>query len=248
MPTLTRLHWMPERFLPPRTERADFDGWRLPLCTSSTIALANLDVQIVGLAQRYVQSGRTDGGARLTDALLARHSITSDVRDLAAADRITTELVSHTPADPTAWITRAHVTTTTHRFAETMQALALAMYHGAATEALAEEHADVLEACGHGPAALRLRLAHGTAHTEPQQMARIACLHVSMGKDQQARDAFGEALGRYTGPSPLPLSAILYNWGHALQHAGQRDRAVMAYRVVLAYVPAHARALRALTE
>ncbi|MGW1882532.1 hypothetical protein [Streptomyces sp. NPDC001970] len=232
----------------PQTERPDFDGWRLPLCTSSTIALANLDAQIVGLAQHYAQSGRTDVGARLTNALLARHSTTSDVRDLTAADRITTELIGRTPADPTAWITRAHVTTTTHRFAETVQALALATHHGAATEAVAEERADVLEACGHGPTALRLRLAHGSAHTQPQQMARIACLHVSMGNDEHARDAFGIALGRYTSPSPLPLTAILYNWGHALQHAGQHDRAVMAYRAVLAYVPAHARALRALTE
>jgi tetratricopeptide (TPR) repeat protein len=232
----------------PRTERADFDGWGLPLCTSSTIALANLDAQIVGLAQHYAQSGRTDVGARLTNGLLARHSIAFTARDLTAADRITAELVGRTPADPTAWITRAHVTTTTHRFAETMQALALATHHGAAAEAVTEERADVLEACGHGPAALRLRLAHGTAHTEPQQMARIACLHLSMGNDEQARDAFGEALRKYTNPSPLPLTAMLYNWGHALQHAGQHDGAIRAYRAVLAYLPTHAQALRALTE
>jgi tetratricopeptide (TPR) repeat protein len=234
--------------LTPRTERADFDGWCLPLCTSSTIALANLDAQTAGLAQHYAQSGRTDVGARLTNGLLARHSVTADPRDLTAADRITAELVSRTPADPTAWITRAHVTTTTHRFAETMQALALATHHDAAIEAVAEERADVLEACGRRPAALRLRLAHGTAPTEPQQIARIACLHVSMGNDEQARDAFGEALGRYTSPSPLPLAAMLYNWGHALQHAGQHDEAMTAYRAVLAYLPAHSRALRALTE
>ncbi|MGW0629209.1 SpoIIE family protein phosphatase [Streptomyces sp. NPDC002758] len=176
----------------PRTERTDFDGWCLPLCTSSTISLANLDAQTTGLAQHYAQSGRTDVGARLTNGLLARHSITAHPRDLTAADRITAELVGRTPADPIVWITRAHVTTTTHRFAETMQALALATHHGAATEAVTEEHADVLEACGRRPAALRLRLAHGT--TEPQQIARIACLHVSMGNDEQARDAFGEAL------------------------------------------------------
>ncbi|MER5914449.1 tetratricopeptide repeat protein [Streptomyces sp. NPDC001982] len=230
----------------PRTERTDFDGWRLPLCTSSTISLANLDAQTTGLAQHYAQSGRTDVGARLTNGLLARHSITAHPRDLTAADRITAELVGRTPADPTAWITRAHVTTTTHRFAETMQALALATHHGAATEAVTEEHADVLEACGRRPAALRLRLAHGT--TEPQQIARIACLHVSMGNDEQARDAFGEALRRYRIPSPLPLAAMLYNWGHALQHAGQHDEAMTAYRAVLAYVPAHSRALQALTE
>lgn len=239
---------MPERFLPPRPERAHLGGWPLPRCTSSTIALANLDAQIAGLAQHYAQSGHTAAGVRLTNALLARHSITSDACDLRAADRITAELVSHAPADPTAWLTRAHVATTTHRFAESTRALALATHHGAATEDLAEERADVLEACGRGRAALRLRLAHGTTHAEPQQMARIACLHVSMGNDQPARDAFGEALGRYTSPSPLPLAAILYNWGHALQHAGQHDPAVKAYRAVLAYLPTHARALRALTE
>ncbi|MEU5531656.1 tetratricopeptide repeat protein [Streptomyces sp. NPDC020362] len=234
--------------MPPRPERADLGGRPLPRCTSSTIALANLGhAQLVGLAQHYAQSGHTDVGVRLTNALLARHSITSDACDLMAADRITTELVSHAPADSTAWLTRAHVATTTHRFAESAQALALATHHGDATEDLAEERADVLEACGRGPAALRLRPAHGTTHVEPQQMARIACLHVSMGNDQQARDAFGEALGRYTSPSPLPLAAILYNWGHALQHAGQHDRAVTAYRAVLAYFPTHARALRALT-
>ncbi|GAX58132.1 hypothetical protein [Streptomyces olivochromogenes] len=232
----------------PRTERADLDGWCLPLCTSSSIALANLDAQTAGLAQHYTQFGRTDVGARLTNALLARHSITSDPWDLTAADRITAELVSRTSADPTAWITRAHVTTTTHRFAETMQALALAAHHGATTEALVEERADVLEACGHSPAALRLRLAQGTAPTEPQQMARIACLHVSMGNDEEARDAIGEALRRYAIPSPLPLTAMLYNWGHALQHAGQHEEAMTAYRAVLAYVPAHSRALRALSE
>jgi tetratricopeptide (TPR) repeat protein len=232
--------------LTPRTEHPYFNGWCLPLCTSSTIALANLDAQTAGLAQHYAQSGRTDVGARLTNGLLARHSITADPRDLTAADRITAELVSRTPADPTAWITRAHVTTTTHRFAETMQALALATQHGAATEAVAEEHADVLEACGRRPAALRLRLAHGTG--EPQQIARIACLYMSMGNDELARDAFGGALGRYTSPSPLPLAAMLYNWGHALQHAGQHDEAMTAYRVVLAYLPAHSRALRALNE
>ncbi|MFF1809538.1 hypothetical protein ACFVXW_10295 [Streptomyces sp. NPDC058251] len=232
----------------PRTERTDFDGWRVPLCTSSTIALANLDAQTAGLAERYAQSGRTDVGARLTNALLVRHSVTADPSDLTAADRITAELVDRTPADPTAWITRAHVTTTTHRFAETMRALALATQHGAATEAVAEEHADVLEACGRLPAALGLRLAHATAATEPQQMARIACLHVSMGNNEQARDAFGEALGRYTRPSPLPLAAMLYNWGHALQHAGHHDQAMAAYRAVLGYVPTHSRALRALTE
>lgn len=176
----------------PRTERADLDGWCLPLCTSSTIALANLDPQTAGLAQHYTQFGRTDVGARLTNALLARHSITSDPWDLTAADRITAELVSRTPAAPTAWITRAHVTTTTHRFAETMQVLALAAHHGATTEALVEERADVL--------------------------------------DEEARDAFGEALERYAIPSPLPLTAMLYNWGHALQHARQHDEAMTASR------------------
>ena len=164
----------------------------------------------------------------------------------ADADAVTAALVGGAPRDPTAWLTRAHVTTTDHRFPETLRALERAGSHGAAAEAVTEERADVLEAYGHRTAALGLRMVRGTDGAGPQQPARIACLYLSAGDDEPAAAAFGEALDRYADPSPFPPAAMVHNWAHALQHAGQQDRARAAYRVVLASAPTHARALRAL--
>ncbi|MBJ7905688.1 hypothetical protein IF655_20595 [Streptomyces sp. DSM 110735] len=220
----------------------------LPRCTSSTIALGNLDAQIAGLVQQYGQEASPDTGSRLIDGLLARHGVTADDRDLNAARRLAAELVERACDDSTSWIARARVDIATHHHDDAGQALARAVRLGVSPAAVSEEHADLLEARGRNAAALRIRLAERTGHTEPQQMARTACLHLRAGNEEQARELLGEALRTYTSPSPLPLASMLFNWGHTLQHQGQDEQAAKAYRTVTAYLPPHARARRALAE
>ena len=55
---------------------------RLPLCTSETITLSNLDLQLNNLRHWYAQTRRVDAGIQIVHGLLSRYSVSARDADL----------------------------------------------------------------------------------------------------------------------------------------------------------------------
>lgn len=218
----------------------------LPRCTSATITLANLDVQLDGLKDGYDRTAHVSYGIRLIHGLLGRYAVTGKHTDLVLAESLAGTLVARNPVAPDGWLAAADVDMVLHRFAQAEQALARASAQGAASELVREGHADLLEAWGDIAAALELRTTCHAIATSATGLSRIACCQLALGAQAAAQTAFGTALDTYRGASPLPLCSMLFNWGHTWQHQADYQRAEQAYQAVLRYLPGHLGACRAL--
>jgi len=221
---------------------------RLPLCTSETITLSNLDLQLSSLAHWYAQTRRADAGIQLMHGLLSRYSVSARDADLDDVEVLTYALVQQAPEDPRAWMARAEVSAMRHRPADAEQALLTASAIGAPPVEVGEVRADLMEAVGDHRAALDIRIANSGGLPPAQRLSRIACCQLALGAHQEAVATFASAIRHYAGASPLPLGSMLFNWGHTWEHVGDRGRAELAYHAVMRYLPSHVRAHSALVE
>ena len=80
---------------------------RLPLCTSETITLSNLDLQLSNLRHWYAQARRVDAGIQLVHGLLSRYSVSARDADLRHIEALTCALVEQAPEDPRTWMALA---------------------------------------------------------------------------------------------------------------------------------------------
>jgi hypothetical protein len=221
---------------------------RWPFCTSETITLSNLDLQLSNLRCWYAQTHRVDVGIQLAQGLLSRHSVSARDADLDDVDALTFALVDQAPADPRAWLARAEVSAMRHRQAAAAEQLLTAAANGGPSVDIAEIRADLLEAVGAHRAALDIRIAHSGGLPPAQRLSRIACCQLALGGRQEAVATFASAIRSYADASPLPIGSMLFNWGHTWEHVGDRGRAKLAYHAVIRYLPSHARAHGALAE
>jgi len=219
---------------------------RLPLCTSETITLSNLDLQLSSLGHWYAQTRRADAGIQLMHGLLSRYSVSARDADLDDVEVLTYALVQQAPEDPRAWMARAEVSAMRHRPADAGQALLTASANGAPPVEVAEVRADLLEAVGEHRAALDIRIANSGGLPPAQRLSRIACCQLALGAHYEAVATFASAIRVYADASPLPLGSMLFNWGHTWEHIGDRGRAELAYHAVIRYLPSHVRAHSAL--
>lgn len=218
----------------------------LPTCTSESLALTNLGVQITRWGADYARVSRPADAVALIDGLLNRHSVRADHTDLRLAESTARDFLARAPDDPDAWIASAILDTTLHRFSAAEDALARAERLGARASSLAEPRADMLEARGDAFNALALRLDLPTDASPADRLSRIACCQVALGDPEGAEASFASAVRSYRGPSPFALAAMLFNWGHAWQHRADYGRASEAFGFVLGYLPGHVRAWRSL--
>jgi hypothetical protein len=221
---------------------------RWPFCTSETITLSNLDLQLSGLRYRYAHTGRVDAGVQLAQGLLSRYSVSARDADLDDVEALAYALVDQAPADPRGWLAGAQVSAMRHRPAAAGEQLLTAAAHGGPLVDIAETHADLLEAVGAHRAALDIRIAHSGGLPPAQRLSRIACCQLALGARQEAVATFASAIRSYADASPLPIGSMLFNWGHTWEHVGDRGRAVLAYHAVIRYLPSHTRAHSALGE
>jgi len=221
---------------------------RLPLCTSETITLSNLDLQLSNLRHWYAQARRVDAGIQLVHGLLSRYSVSARDADLRHIEALTCALVEQAPEDPRTWMALAEVRAMRHRLADAGQALLTATANGAPPVEIAEIRADLLEAVGEHRAALEIRIANSGGLPPAQRLSRIACCQLALGAHHDAVAAFTSAIRTYADASPLPLGSMLFNWGHTWEHIGDRGRAALAYHAVIRYLPSHMRAHSALAE
>jgi tetratricopeptide (TPR) repeat protein len=227
--------------------RAEF-AVRWPLCTSETVTLSNLDLQLTNLRYRYAQTHRVDAGIQLAQGLLSRYSVSARDADLDDVEALTYALVDQAPADPLVWLARAEVSAMRHRLAAAGEQLLTAAAHGGPLVDIAEIRADLLEAVGDHRAALDIRIANSGGLPPAQRLSRIACCQLALGAHQEAVATFASAIRNYAEASPLPIGSMLFNWGHTWEHIGDRGRAELAYHAVIRYLPSHARAHSALGE
>jgi tetratricopeptide (TPR) repeat protein len=221
---------------------------RWPFCTSETITLSNLDLQLSNLRYWYAQTHRVDAGIQLAQGLLSHYSVSARDADLDDVEALTYALVDQAPADPRAWLARAEVSAMRHRLAAAGEQLLTAAAHGGPPVEVAEIRADLLEAVGDHRAALDIRIANSGGLPPAQRLSRIACCQLALGAHQEAVATFASAIRSYADASPLPIGSMLFNWGHTWEHIGDRGRAELAYHAVIRYLPSHARAHSALGE
>ena len=79
---------------------------RWPFCTSETITLSNLDLQLSNLRYWYAQTRRVDAGTQLVRGLLSRYSVSARDADLDDVEALTSALVDQAQEDPRAWLAR----------------------------------------------------------------------------------------------------------------------------------------------
>src|SRR4051794_37063164 len=111
---------------------------QLPLCTSETITLSNLDLQLSNLRHWYAETRRVDVGIQLVHGILSRHSVSARNADLGYIETLTHALVEQAPEDPRAWLAFAEVSAMLHRFLGVGEALVRAAAHGAPPVDVAE--------------------------------------------------------------------------------------------------------------
>jgi len=72
---------------------------RLPLCTSETITLSNLDLQLSSLGHWYAQTRRADAGIQLMHGLLSRYSVSARDADLDDVEVLTASAIGAPPVE-----------------------------------------------------------------------------------------------------------------------------------------------------
>ena len=87
----------------------------LPLCTSETITLSNLDLQLSNLRHWYAQTRRVDAGIQLVQGILSRYSVSARDADLQHVEALAQALVEQAPGEPRAWMALAEVSAMLHR-------------------------------------------------------------------------------------------------------------------------------------
>ena len=220
-----------------------------PLTTDGTIALANLQAQIDGLAARprRAASGRSGpvvaASALLVDLLLLRGRLLGRIADYERAGALAEALVLDVPDDGTARLARARTRAVFHRFPEALADLDAAGLRGAERTVLDGERAAILQAVGcHNDALVLLREAAGH-RADSTTLGALAVLQAERGQVTEAEELFTQARRLYRGVSPFPVAELDFRQGLMWLGTGDLPAARAWFDAAVHRVPAHAPAL-----
>jgi tetratricopeptide (TPR) repeat protein len=207
--------------------------------TSGRIALANLAASIESL-----ERGRC-GGARfrellaLSKLLFVRGDLLGRVTDHDRAELVATEAIALSPDSAGARYIRAQLAGRFHRFEEAKALLDQALAAGHAVHEIDAERAALLQATGGYPEALVLR--RRLAEDDPgiHTLGALASLLAEMGDWAAAESGYAAALDADEGPSPIPCSQLLFEWGVSAMRRGDLDRAEAILAELAAIMPGH---------
>jgi tetratricopeptide (TPR) repeat protein len=211
--------------------------------TSGDLALSNLSSQIDGL-ERIAALPPHDSSvqARLVPLLLLRGQLLGRIADYQRADELSRAVAEGNPGSVEARQLRASVDATLHRFADAEVGLRAAEKLGAQARQLEPARAAILEATGHGAAALPLRQRENATRPDLATRTALAVLSAELGDAATAARLFGEAQDAYHGASPFPLAFLYLQQGLVAERAGHLAQARDLFAAAIDRVPGFATA------
>lgn len=205
------------------------EGWRVnavPVTTSGTIALVNLDAQISGRQALACQGRLTVAEqAGLLELITLRGQILGRIADYEQVVAEAEQLVRDACAEPLAYLARARARATFHLFTQALDDLATAERLGIDPAQSDTERAPVLQALGCYDQAEALL--HQAVQRRPgfESFGALAGLHAERGDTASAEALFDVSRARYRGLSPFPLALLDLQRGRMWLKQGSLSRA-----------------------
>jgi len=201
--------------------------------TRGQIALANLSASIDSLERRRSAAASFEELLALSKLLFVRGDLLGRIADHDRAELMAVEAIALSLDSARTLYIRAQLAGRFHRFEEATQLLDYALAAGYAVHEVDAERAALLQARG--------RYSEALAEDDPgiHTLGALASLLAEMGEWAAAESRYTAALDADEGPSPIPCSQLLFEWGVSAMRRGELDRAEGIFAELAAIMPAH---------
>ena len=217
--------------------------------TDGTLALLNLGAQIDAL-EPEVRLGHATVETRvaLVELITLRGLIIGRIADYVRAEEIAEQLVRDAPGDARAFLARARMRATFHRFDDASVDIDRAVRLSLDAATANGERAAIFQAVGRYDEALALREEAVKRRASFENVAALVGLHAERGETQAAEQRYAESRSRYRGVSPFPLALLDFQLGHMWMSEGRLTDARRSFEAALRRLPAYAPAQGHLAE
>ena len=217
--------------------------------TDGTIALLNLEAQIEG---RQLEGALghfpVENQVALVDLIALRGLILGRVADFERAGEIAERLADATSASRAAFLVRARMRATFHRFTDALDDLEAALRLSLDPETANVERAAIFQALGRYDEALALREEAASRQPSFGTLGALAGFWAERGDTDAAECFYRDCRGRYRGVSPFPLALLDFQIGLMWMDHGQFDTARKWFDAARRRVPSYAAAQGHLAE
>jgi tetratricopeptide (TPR) repeat protein len=207
--------------------------------TSGRIAVANLSASISALERRRSGGASAEALLDLSRLLFVRGDLLGRIADHDRAELVATEAIALSPHGARTRYIRAQLAGRFHLFTEAFACLEQALAAGYPVREVEAERAALLQATGRYAEALALRRAHANDDPGIDTLGALASLLAEMGVCVEAERHYASALDADQGPSPIPCSQLLFEWGVNAMRRGDVDRAEATFSELAVIMPGH---------
>ena len=217
--------------------------------TDGMIALNNLEAQIEGQeSQATLDHSIVERQTTLIELIALRGLILGHVADYERAGEIAEQLARDASAGRAAFLARARMRATFHRFTDALDDLEAAERLSVDGEIVNAERAAIFQALGRYDEALAIREEAADRRASFETLGALAGLWAERGDTETAERLYYECRSRYRGVSPFPLALLDFQVGLMWMERSQFDEARMWFDAARRRVPAYAAAQGHLAE
>ena len=211
--------------------------------TDGAIALSNLQAQIAA-EERLASYGSLTVSQRaaIVELLIMRGQFLGRIVDYEHAEALSEQLVGDAPSDGRAFLTRAQVRATLHRFAAALADLTEAERLGVNSDRCAAVRATIFQASGRYDEALAIRQYLTQARPDIRSLGAEAAVRAERGEIDEAERLFVKAQQQYRDVSPFPVVWLYFQEGLMWMWEGELERARIAFEAACARLPGYAAA------
>src|SRR5215831_5286486 len=211
--------------------------------TDGAIALSNLQAQIAA-EERLASYGSLTVSQRaaIVELLIMRGQFLGRIVDYEHAEALSEQLVGDTPTDGRAFLSRAQVRATLHRFAEALADLDEAERLGVNSDRCAAVRATIFQASGRYDEALAIRQQLTQARPDIRSLGAEAAVRAERGEIDEAERLFVKAQQQYRDVSPFPVVWLYFQQGLMWMWEDNLERARVAFEAACARLPGYAAA------
>lgn len=216
-----------------------------PKTSSSLININNLDGEIAD-AEKHAAAGEERSRRALPALLIDRASFMGTLDDYDRADELSAKNVTLSPDDGSVHMTRAHVLSALHRFADALAEIDIALAHKQEPEEAARARATIFLATGRCAEAAPIWPAMPYA----TDMAGRAVMEQRLGHPELAETLFERARLEFRDVSPVRFAWMDFERARAFEREGDTVHARAYLEDALEVLPeyAHAAVHAALVE
>jgi tetratricopeptide (TPR) repeat protein len=162
--------------------------------------------------------------------------------DYEHAEALAEQLVEDAPSDGRAFLARAQVRATLHRFAAALADLAEAERLGVNSDRCAAVRATIFQASGRYDEALAIRQHLTQARPDIRSLGAEAAVRAERGEIDEAERLFVKAQHQYRDVSPFPVVWLYFQEGLMWMWEGNLERARIVFEAACARLPGYAAA------